>query len=132
MNQNVSQVLKTLCLRDPALIKRNGEINHNEAARQIGMNQSTFTRILNGEALNPKPETILALCRYFGVSPAQMRGEEPLPGNERLEVNESGAEYVTGQTDLIKALSDLTPEERRGVWAYIDALKARRGDRGAK
>lgn len=86
MNHKTSEILASLCLADPFLLKSDGSINHNEAARRIGLNQPTFSRILNGAQQTVSDQNIQKIADYFHMKPSQIRGEEPL-----------SVDYATGE-----------------------------------
>lgn len=91
MNNRTAEILTALCQGQRALLHKDGSVNHNEAARRIGMNQPTFTRIISGASKNPSEESISAIAGYFGVSKAYVRGEtasDDYP--KRIESHNSG------------------------------------------
>lgn len=122
-------VLRALCRRVPGLVKKNGEVNHNELARQSGIPQPTITRQLNGEVDYPRGKTALKLCEFFGVTPDQLSGNQVIPdlfapgdydypfGQDdmaaaRSTVKETGRAYRRHQESLFsEAITDLTLDE---------------------
>jgi hypothetical protein len=75
-----AKVLNALCLRDAALVKKDGSVNHNEVARRTGVPQPTVTRHLNGAVDSPRGANCLKFCRYFGVTMDQLAGNQKIPG----------------------------------------------------
>lgn len=65
-------------LMDQCLDETGEPISQNRMAKdtESGVSQSTISRILQGTY--PDRATVLALANYFVVTPAQMRGEEPI------------------------------------------------------
>lgn len=81
MNQPAtSEIIKALCGRRSIALNSEGEVNHNELARQVHLSQPTVTRILNGSTLIPSPRNMQKLALFLKVSPAQLRGEAAIPG----------------------------------------------------
>lgn len=76
----LSNILKSLIESDPSLLKDDGSINQYAAARAFGVNQPTLSRVLSGESREPKGRFVDAVCTYFSIEPAQLRGEKPLQG----------------------------------------------------
>jgi len=74
----VSKILEQLIKSDPTLLKKDHSINQAAAAKAFGINQPTLFRILSGESADPKSNSVRAICNYFGIQPAQLRGEVPL------------------------------------------------------
>jgi transcriptional regulator with XRE-family HTH domain len=56
----------------------NGELNGSELARELKCSQPTISRALKNPGYQPKKNLIDAVCRVFGVTPAQARGEDTL------------------------------------------------------
>lgn len=53
-----------------------------KVAELTGFQQSTVKKLLDGTTSNlPQPGRFLALCRALGVTPAQLLGFEPWPGD---------------------------------------------------
>jgi len=75
----ISQLLESLIKTDGALLKHDGSINQNSAARAFGIHQPTLSRILSGQTLEPRAKAVEAICEYFGIEPSQLRGEQPIP-----------------------------------------------------
>lgn len=53
-------------------------INQNELAERTKVPQPTINRILSGESKDPRHSTVKPLADFFGISVAQLRGDEPL------------------------------------------------------
>lgn len=81
-------------------------INQNELADRTKVPQPTIFRILNGDSKDPRHSTVKPLADFFGVTVAQLRGDEPLEGSDTIsgklrpiavweqEVDLAGDEYV--------------------------------------
>lgn len=55
----------------------NGRINKSAIAAKAGTSQANITRWL-AKTFKPKDENIKKLAKAFGVTPSQLRGEEPI------------------------------------------------------
>lgn len=54
-------------------------INQRELSEATGIPQSTISRILNRKILEPTEPQIKPLADFFGITPGQLRGYDPLP-----------------------------------------------------
>lgn len=54
-------------------------IKPTELARVTGVSQPTIQRILSGTTTRPHESSLLAIARYFSISLAQLKGEQPIP-----------------------------------------------------
>ncbi|MGE4348852.1 MAG: LexA family protein [Candidatus Berkiella sp.] len=72
MDNPVTKNLKQLMFTD-------GQISEGELSRRVGVPQSTIHRILVGQIKESKPSTLRPLANYFGLTIAQLQGEEPIP-----------------------------------------------------
>lgn len=61
------------------LMHADGQISEGELSRKTTVPQSTIHRILAGQIKESKPSTLRPLASYFGLSLAQLQGEEPMP-----------------------------------------------------
>lgn len=61
-------------------------INQNELADRTRVPQPTINRILSGESKDPRHSTVKPLADFFGITVAQLRGDEPLPDLASIEV----------------------------------------------
>ena len=57
-------------------------IGENELERLSEVTQPTIHRILSGESISPRDSNVGKIAKYFNVSNAQLRGEEPLPDSK--------------------------------------------------
>jgi len=78
MDTPISSALRSLCEPRSEVLKADGTVNHNELARKCGVPQSTITRILRGEIIEPRRAIIEKLAVFFDVSLSEVRGEAPL------------------------------------------------------
>lgn len=54
-------------------------LSQNELAERTNVPQPTIHRILIGESKDPRHSTVRPLADFFGVTVAQLRGDEPMP-----------------------------------------------------
>jgi len=57
-------------------------VSAREVARNVGISYQPIYAILSGKTTRPQGKTVKALADYFGVTPAQLLGKEPLGGRE--------------------------------------------------
>lgn len=76
MDNPVKENLKKLMLSDE-------KISEGKLSRETGIPQATIHRILSGQIKESKPSTLKPLANYFGLTLAQLQGEEPLPLQRR-------------------------------------------------
>jgi len=67
----ISDILKQL-------IREKG-LNASELARRIGLPQPTIQRMMTGTHSRPHQKTLTAIANYFGITPDQLCGIEPIP-----------------------------------------------------
>ena len=80
MKRSFADTLRLLILSREEMLKVNGSINGSAAARQIKINQSTLSRMLNDQSGEPSSDNAEKLKRCFGVTYDQLTGKEPIPG----------------------------------------------------
>jgi transcriptional regulator with XRE-family HTH domain len=101
--------------------KPNGrEYSHVEVCLALGgvIEPSHLGKLRNGTIQNPKRDTLLALCRFFQVSPTYF-----FPELHGLDASNGPA---PAQVDLINALMatiKLPPEAKRHLAAFLRALQ---------
>ena len=93
------------------------EIGENALARATGVTQPTIHRILTGESSDPKTGSLRPIAEHFGITVAQLRGDEPLQGLPVPGQSCSGAER-----ELISQFRQLDEEERRVIRRAVNAL----------
>ena len=49
-----------------------------ELARQTNLPQTTINRLLSGETLDPRSNTLIPIAKFFGVTVGQLLGQEPI------------------------------------------------------
>lgn len=111
----VQAVLNALCKREPRLLRKNGEINHNELARMASVNQPTVTRILSGESATPKRGNALKLASVFGLTAEQILGLQQIPGlfepdNHEYPISASGPPTGVPSDELGAMLSEMSED----------------------
>jgi len=52
-----------------------------ELARQTGLPQTTINRLLLGETVDPRVNTLIPIAKFFGITIGQLMGQEPLNPN---------------------------------------------------
>jgi SOS-response transcriptional repressor LexA len=82
MDNPVKNNLKKLMLSD-------GKISEGELSRKSGIPQTTIHRILSGQIKESKPSTLRPLAKYFGLTVAQLQGEEPIPLQRQIEITQA-------------------------------------------
>lgn len=118
----MSQTLKKLIETDESLLKKDGSINQYAAARAFGVNQPTLSRVLSGESHEPKGKFVEAICAYFSIEPAQLRGEKPLPGV--LSSSSYAQPRITkGEELLLSLYRSLSPATQKVAIRVVAALK---------
>lgn len=70
---NLSEILNSLIIWT--------DINVTELAEATGVSRGTIYNIVNGKVKRVHNRTVERLARYFGITPAQLRGENTLPHN---------------------------------------------------
>jgi SOS-response transcriptional repressor LexA len=88
------------------------DLNDNELARRSGVSQPTITRIRNGTTLDPEGGTLATLAKFFGITPAQMRGEALMLG-----VAETPTRYNVTQGPAHRGQVPLVSWIRAGIWS---------------
>lgn len=78
-------IADTLKLLIESRLHKGKPMSANELARQTGVPQSTITRILTGKVKDPRTKQVQAIARFFNLSVAQLRGEEPLMAGDHVE-----------------------------------------------
>jgi transcriptional regulator with XRE-family HTH domain len=115
----VGQVLKQLM---KAELVDGKPITENELSRRSQVPQPTIHRMLTGESRYPTPKTVRPLAEYFGVSMAQMWGEEPLPSHkERSASLEEGLTYR--QRRLVELYEALPESEQEALIRDLEEKK---------
>lgn len=70
MSSSLSNVLKSLIVR--------AGFSEHELSRKTGVKQPIIHRLLSGENINPKLDTLKPIAQYFAISISQLIGEETL------------------------------------------------------
>jgi transcriptional regulator with XRE-family HTH domain len=96
MDNPVKDNLKQLMISD-------SKISEGELSRRSGIPQSTIHRILSGQIKESKPSTLRPLANYFGLSLAQLQGEEPMPIQRQSNIHENtdAKQYLGNPARLI-------------------------------
>lgn len=110
-------------------------LSQNELAERTNVPQPTIHRILIGESKDPRHSTVKPLADFFGVTVAQLRGDEPMQDAQGSAVfdrllaaaQEQHPDTITGPASLARLLDEspqtVTNWKNRGVpVAKITAL----------
>ncbi|MCK9468116.1 MAG: helix-turn-helix transcriptional regulator [Porticoccaceae bacterium] len=127
MDKTIANNLIRLCQSDSRMTHPNGDVNHNAVSRILEIPQSTVTRVLNSQGKGVSLRTLKAFADYFNVP------LEAITSGDRLRSAEGEGDppsSILSKDPLVEEIKNLNPEERLGVLAYIDALKARRAKSG--
>lgn len=79
-NKAMSSTAKTVNTIIKQLMKECGIIEA-ELARQTGLPQTTINRLLLGDTLDPRANTLIPIAKFFGITIGQLVGQEPLNPN---------------------------------------------------
>jgi hypothetical protein len=102
-------------------------ISENRLADETTVPQPTIHRILVGESKDPKSSTVKKLADYWGLTVAQLRGEEPLPPNFKGKSTwRAGSERNPAQ--LMEMMRHLPVEDLTIIEIIIDAFAQRHAD----
>lgn len=85
----------------PELFWENGALNETRAARRFNVDQPTFRRWSKGG--NANNDYIVYMASKLNLTPAQLRGEQPIPYIDNpgdTKVSEPRAEYVSDHATL--------------------------------
>jgi len=100
----VETLLLACKLKVPSLMKGDNELHQGNAAIYFGIPQPTFFRWLR-TGTQPKDDKILIVANKLDLTPAQLRGEAPIPGIDIFdyEIKEATGLYnVTPSKGLTK------------------------------
>lgn len=70
------------------LMHADGAISEGELSRKTAIPQSTIHRILSGQIKESKPSTLRPIAHYFGLTLAQLQGEEPMPTQRQAPIEQ--------------------------------------------
>jgi transcriptional regulator with XRE-family HTH domain len=123
MPNNIRDILKRL-ITDRGVSPRDIE-------KETDVSANGIYKILNGEVSKPRMETVKKLADYFGVTPAQLLGEAPLPGEGDAGTDGPGSFEIARRLEALEkkiAAGDvnvpaLTAEDRE----RLNAKYIRRG-----
>lgn len=102
MDNPVKNNLKKLMVSDE-------KISEGELSRKTGVPQTTIHRILSGQIKESKPSTLRPLANYFGLTLAQLQGEEPIPLQRQTEVLQANANKGSQHNNYLGAPARLIP-----------------------
>jgi len=89
----------------------------------IGLSKGLLTDLKMGRRQGVSATTAQKIADYFGVSVAYLlTGEE----DKKKPVSETGDELSALDLEILRRLSDLTPDERSKVDAFVQGLLANR------
>jgi transcriptional regulator with XRE-family HTH domain len=124
--RTMKQVIEGLSAGEARFTRPNGAVNAKQFAKAIGVSQPTISRAIRGGATyRPRDTLVEALVEYFGITPAQARGEDGY--REKIQDNtlSHDARWIAEQADAY-----LTQEQKRAlkhiVRSMIDAAPQRK------
>lgn len=94
-------------------------LSQQELGECVGVNKSAVQKWENGTVENVKRSTIKTLSNLFGICPAELLGWGD-------EYNEKQTQKDNAIPNLEQAAKDLSLNERKQVFQYIDFLKSQR------
>ena len=100
------------------LMHSDGQISEGELSRRTGVPQSTIHRILVGQIKESKPSTLRPLASYFGLTMAQLQGEEPIP-TQRHPISNRDKNPSTHYLGTPARLIPLITWEQAACWHEI-------------
>lgn len=101
--RSLIETLELLCFARGGKLLRAGKINQSEIARLAGTHQGNVSRWFSKEH-HPTDDNVTRLAKAFKITPAQMRGEQPISNIDELTARTPEDE------ELISEISNL-PEE---------------------
>ena len=131
MNQPKPTLVQNLKLLMAKTIVRDKPISANELARQSGVPQSTITRILSEDTMDPRVAQLEKLANFFDVSVSELRGESPAsmaPSGDQIKIFKevNGTHYLaylsSNEIELLKAYRSTNDVGRRAIQ---DVVKTR-------
>jgi len=95
-----------------------------DIGKEVGVSKSTALRWETGEIRDMRQGKLLALAKALETTPEYLMGwlDEP----EKKPVSETGDELSALDLEILRRLSDLTPDERSKVDAFVQGLLANR------
>lgn len=97
--------------------------SQNTLAQLTELNQPTIQRILDGSSKDPKTDTIAPLASFFGLTVAQLRGQDSIPGlNELGCLPDPIATLADGERKLITIYRELGRRERESLMMMAMSL----------
>ena len=90
-----------------------------DVAEGVGASKAHIWDLETGKSTNPSIELLKSLSRFFGVSVADLIGENPQADSED-----------SGVVAMYRDLKELTPADREALGMMMKHLKNRNKDRG--
>lgn len=109
------KTLTALCQAHGEPVWRNGQIAQTYLAGKTGIGQYNFSRWISEKTLTADDDQIKKLAKYFKITPAQMRGEQPI---ETID----GIPTLTPEDDEFIELYKSYPAEARSVIREVTKL----------
>lgn len=109
----MGRTLQLLCEAAGDPYWKNGKVSQIAVAKDSGVNQSLISRLLANTTQRMNDDNVQRLAKLFKVSPAQMRGEEPI-------------EYIDGainkdDLEFIERFMSHPDELKRALKAFEDS-----------
>lgn len=86
-----------------------------DVADEVGASKAHIWDLETGKSSNPSIELLTKLAKCFGVSVAEMIGENPAAKDADPQV-----------VAMYRELKDLSPSDRQAIQAMMDHLKSRK------
>lgn len=115
--RSLAETLTLLCqFKGAPYIKNGSVVAQSRLAKDAKLSQSVISKLLSGFAASTRPENVDKLAKFFSVTPAQVRGEQPIEGID---------EAPEDLTAFVERLSRLTEEQRADVMALCELLESK-------
>lgn len=122
--RSLSKTLKLLIGSVPAWVKNSGEINVTKAAKDMGLNQPTLKRWVDGTSLDPDHENASKICKRFQISINQLMGEKPIPDIDDAEgIREESGDYGL-PPKVARIVNDLINRDEAFQDAFVQSYSA--------
>lgn len=122
--RSLSKTLKLLLGSVPDWVKKSGEINVTKAAKDMGLNQPTLKRWVDGTSLDPDHENASKICKRFRISINQLMGEKPIPNIDASDgVREEHGDYGL-PPKVARIVNDLINRDEAFQDAFVQQYNA--------
>ena len=105
--RTITETLELLCKARGGNLLRAGRVNQSEIARVAGTSQGNVSRWFSKEH-HPTDDNVARLAKAFKITPAQMRGEQPIDAIDGFQARSAEDEK------LLQEIAEL-PEELKNM-----------------